>query len=203
MDNIDNTFYINLRTRQTRNNEMIQEFEKINFTNYKRFQGIHHKYGAIGCCKSHIAVLKKLNELNSEISMIIEDDLEFLVTREILDKYINSFLEEDYADVLCLSFSASEISRFNPELCRTKKTRTTSCYILKNKMIPVLINNFENSLDLMMDQVFEKPLIFNFPIDTTWNWIQTKNFFMIPVERCAKQRGSHSDVYNTYTNFGV
>jgi len=200
MDKIDQTFYINLKHRTDRNEEMKKEFKCINFDKFERFEGVFDEWGSVGCVKSHIAVLEKMS---SSISMVVEDDLEFLVPREEIDSFINSFINDEKADVLCLAFNARELTKFNDLLYRTTNTQTASCYIIKQRMIPIILDNFKQSLHLLITEESHKPLLPKNSLDQTWKWLQKEYVFVVPMKRCARQRASFSNILQSYVNYGV
>lgn len=205
MDLIEKTFYINLEYRKDRNEHLLEEFKKINFNKFERFNAIKHEYGPVGCCLSHLEVLKKAKELKLKNVLIIEDDLEFLVNREEIDKYIIAFLNDEELDVLCLAFNvkSGSLTNYNQYFYRTTDTQTASCYIIKEKMIDVLITNFEQSLHLLTKVEIDRPVLPKYAIDCTWKWLQPHYKFMISSVRVARQRASYSDNLKTYVNYGV
>ena len=65
MNNIDKVIYINLEHRIDRNEEIINEFKKMDITEYERFNAIYTKgFGALGCAMSHLEILKLAKKRN-------------------------------------------------------------------------------------------------------------------------------------------
>ena len=96
---IDHIFYINLDKRKDR----LEHIEKV-LTEYN-LKGISERYvaietaysGIIGCSQSHLNVLKLARERGYKNVLILEDDFEFLVTKQELNSKIE-YLFENYPD---------------------------------------------------------------------------------------------------------
>lgn len=206
MDKIDKIYYINLEHRTDRFENINNQFNKINFTNYERINAIKHEYGPLGCCKSHLKVLNKIKEESCDIAMIIEDDLEFLVNREILDEYIEEFIKDDKLMVLCIAFNTKgTVKRHTNKLYITTDTQTTCCYIIKKDIVNELIVNFKESEEGLTELVNNKliPIYPMCAIDQNWKKLQKNNIFAIPNIRLAKQIKSYSDVINRVVDYKV
>ncbi len=87
MNNIP-ILYINLKHREDRNKEIINELNKYNLKG-ERVEAIKHKDGYIGCALSHIKCLDIAIEKNYEQVIILEDDFIFLQILNILKLIIN------------------------------------------------------------------------------------------------------------------
>ena len=99
-----NLFYINLKHRVDRKNELKKEFEKLKNKNntfkITRIDAIkNNKEGAIGVALSHIKALKLAKKLN--LNIIAEDDL--FIKEELINKYFNIIENIKKWDVIILS----------------------------------------------------------------------------------------------------
>ena len=110
MERISKIIYINLDRRTDRNQEMLDEFKKMNITNFERFSAIPTCPGTIGCGQSHIRVLQIAQQRQYDNILILEDDFTFLVTREQLDQCLHHIFEEfqEPWDVIMFGYDLSE-----------------------------------------------------------------------------------------------
>jgi glycosyl transferase family 25 len=208
MDKLDNVYYINLDHRTDRNDHIISEFTKIKFSNYERFPAIKHEFGALGCALSHLNVLLKFKENKDfKVGMVLEDDAEFLISREEIDKYINDFIQSD-AHVLCLAYNIrnDSISDYSAHLLRSTCVQTLSCCLIKKEILNILIDNFtfaSKNLKKHYNKKNKIELIVKFAIDSTWKSLQKDYIFTIPKVRAAKQYHSYSDIMNCMATYDV
>ena len=197
MDLINKTYYINLDHRKDRKEHLTKEFQRIGFDNFERFPAVHCNFGALGCGLSHLSILKKfLEDPEIEIGMIIEDDAQFLVDREKIDEYIKNFKEDPDSDILCLGFGSYDQVPYNSQFHRSLNLQTTSCYVVKKKFIPILIENISESCQLL-----SKSFNMENSIDIYWKKLQKNYIFLIPKEKVVKQYPSYSDIIKRYVSY--
>lgn len=216
MDKITKTYYINLNKRIDRNKHLINEFKKIKYTNYIRVEASETQFGGLGCCQSHLAILNhirnlvdsaaidKNNKLN-HIYMIVEDDAVFALSRETIDKYVDAFINDPIADVLCLDYNVRMFCDYIKDdnvdklFNRGLHTCSTCCYIIKGKS-PVLqklidcFNEAEKGLLTVTHNL--DPNYSKYAIDQYWKYVQMKTIFLLPKERCVYQYTNYSDISN-------
>lgn len=207
--------YINLEHRRDRKKEIEFELDRLEISNFNRFEGIRKNPGILGCSLSHLKIYEQSSRLKP--LMVIEDDCQFLLEKSEIEDLINLFLKSK-ADVFCLAFNIAESSfksflrriRYNllrpnlwplifGKLKRGAKIQTMSCYILKPHMIEILINLSEKCVE---DLANGKPA-HESAIDQAWKKLQKKHVFVIPHLRAAKQRGSFSDIELAHKDYGV
>ena len=210
MDRITKIVYINLRHREDRNTNILKQLDKINCKNFSRFDAIKTNFGGLGCCQSHISILddfiKEYKDGNSkdELSiMILEDDAEFMVNRDILDKYINEFLDDKLAHGLSLGYYPHKVEKYNENFKRSIHVATTSGYIVKLSMVSNLLDTFrESELGLL---VMEKNNLdmnskefrieYNkYAIDQLWKKLHAKYLWLVPKKKCVEQYANYSDI---------
>lgn len=201
MDKVDKTYYINLEKRKDRDDHINEEFKKISFDKYTRFNAVETSFGGLGCALSHIGVLEQLEKDEVEVGMILEDDAEFLVPRDVIDGYIELFMKDDKAEVLLLGYSDFKSIEYNELFRRGLRICTTSCYLVKNSIIGKLKECFEKSSIGLKDVKNSRDFRYSQnAIDQHWHELQQTNIFIIPKMRCVKQYGTYSDIVDKYVD---
>lgn len=194
-------YVINLDSRVDRLSAVSREFKNLRIENWTRFSAIPEAFGALGCAKSHLALLSN-SSTNGNLLVVCEDDLEFLAPRKEIDQVIEEFNQNSQLDVLCLAYNLSSRRRatnISPALRITDRTRTTACYILKPHVVPSFIEVFRESV-LQLERRKNEQLD---AIDVRWLELQNKYIFAIPTRRLVRQRESYSDITKRLENYGV
>lgn len=189
---IDPPTFINLESRPDRRSATEAELTRMGLLNSTRKKAISHENGAIGCARSHIEVLEAYQAKGSDYAFICEDDIEFHVDPQHLQRVISDFLETPVLDILCLGFRlrAPRLA-VTTHLAIANNIQTTSCYLVKRSAIPVLLGTFEKSEKLLRAGV--SPTVAS--IDQLWKKEQSSRLvFAIPRFRVASQRVSFSDI---------
>jgi hypothetical protein len=202
MEKVDYIYYINLKHRTDRDEQMRAELKTLGLLTAERFNAIKHAKGEVGCGRSHIGVLKlaasQLESTPARASpgavMVLEDDTQFLVDRTTLDKYVEVFLADPNAHILCLGHNDQRSTDYNEYFCRTTLTFCANCYVVKQDFIPILVANFEEAVK------FDETSI---PIDVSWHKLQKDYIFLVPKKPVAIQRCSHSDIVGKKVNYGL
>jgi glycosyl transferase family 25 len=192
--------YINLPHRTDRRAEIESELSRMRLRNYIRFDGIRAEPGGLGCSLSHRAALSAAKVKSGRLLMVLEDDCQFLKSSFRVSEVIEEF-SSSTADVLCLSFSASQSEPLPPwrKLRRVFDARTTSCYVLKTHMIDPVRAMANLSIDLFQQGLPASLAAF----DMVWRRIQKEKTFVVPRERLARQRASYSDIEGHFADYGV
>lgn len=215
--------YINLNKRVDRKKNLLMQFEKINVSNFERFEAIETAFGGLGCCSSHIKILEdfykenvfeingvKYGDVNA-VLMVLEDDAEFIVSREELNKYINEFISSK-AYGMCLGYNPHIVRDYNDVFWRSIKVATTSCYVVKLEIIPVLIECFrkaelglkevnkimESNNGEFTEEVGEK--YHKCAIDQVWGNIHSEYLWLLPIKKCVEQYANYSDIFKKNIN---
>ena len=131
--------------------------------------------------------------------IVIEDVAQVLSNRKEIDKYINSFLDDEKGDILCIGNSCGVFEReYNDFLDRCFNTQTSSCYVLKKKFVKTLLDCYfidpSESMTLMADGTNIGHRIGG--IDSAWLRLQRDHYFLMPEYRQVCQRPSFSDIAN-------
>lgn len=99
---IDKIIYINLNKRTDRREQIENELNNFKLS-YERFEAISTPdFGAYGCGLSHLAVLKIAKERNYKNILILEDDFQFLVSKEIFEENLKTFFESNIDYNVCM-----------------------------------------------------------------------------------------------------
>ena len=189
-DFIEKVIYINLEKCVNRKKlveaELLKYFppEKI-----IRFNAIVDTVGAIGCTKSHIAVLELAISNNWENCLIVEDDLEWFPDNKIFRQAYNIFnrlIKIPNFDVIVLS-SYCRIN--NPNTFKLTKCLTTGNYFVKNHYYETLLNNYKEGLELLIENKDAPNNIrMNYTIDFYWHKLQKNDNWYVVAPSLSVQR---------------
>jgi hypothetical protein len=207
--------YINLKERLDRKVQIESELQRLNISNFSRFDAIKAEPGILGCSLSHLHIFKMASR--DKPLFVIEDDCEFLVNQDELNVLVMYFLKSN-ADVFCLAYNIPNkpvknfirqlrYNFFRPSLWkllwgpikRSAKIQTMSCYILKPHMIQIL----EELSIICVGALKNGAPAHVSAIDQKWKSLQKRYVFVIPRKRAAKQRASFSDIENDFKDYGV
>lgn len=198
---LDKIIYINLDKRTDRKEQIESELDKFGLK-YDRFCAIEcEKFGIYGCGLSHLAVLKKAKEQNYKNILILEDDFEFLITKELFEEQLNKFFESNINfDVCMISYNLKETQEFENDIVgKIQFAQTASGYIVNNHYYDKLIKLYEWALPLLI-QTEQHWIYAN---DIVWrNYQRNDNWFYFKI-RIGKQRISYSDNAKSVTDYGV
>jgi glycosyl transferase family 25 len=202
-----NIFYINLKERDNRKQLLENEFLKLNESkNYnfidKRIDAIKDSEGAIGCGKSHIKSLKNAKKNNLDYVIIMEDDIE--IKKNKIEKYFNIIQNMKKWDVIILS-GHGEKTPYNNYLSKATGVQTTGMYIIKKHYYDSLIDNFNESVDNMVNLKNKNKDIrrSKWAIDMNWKKLQKKDNWYIFNENLGVQRPGYSDIEKTNVNYDM
>lgn len=194
-----NGYYINLEHRNDRNKHFIENIQKYDFfRNLKRYEAVYNKdCGAIGCVKSHINVLELCLEKKDDYFLIMEDDFNIFHKNNFL-KFIERFddIKNENWDIITLTPSGETIGNDTiNDYYRIKNNLATSGYIIKKDKINILLDNFKESLKLLIETGNVKRYI----LDRHWFKIQDEVKFYYFKELFGTQLNGFSDIKNDYT----
>lgn len=198
---IDHIFYINLDHRVDRKNEIECELRRFELEG-ERLSAISHKIGSCGCTKSHIEVLKLAKERGYKNILILEDDFEFTVSKEILEQNLNElFTKNINFDVCFLSYNLQKSIPIHdyPFIQRVISSQTASAYIVNNHFYDDLIDLFSYSVSMFERNDYH----WLYAHDQAWKQIQPLGNWICFTERLGKQRASMSDNTCVFTDYGV
>lgn len=188
---IDKIFYINLDKRTDRREQIEAELEKMGLE-AERYPGIYTSSGILGCSISHLNLIKISKERKYRNVLILEDDFEFVVSKEKMEESLEEFFNSkiDY-DVLMISYIIQESEEVPglPFIKKVKNGQTASGYIINQKYYDDLINLYEWSTKLL-ESTGEH---WNYANDSVWKRLQPNDNWFYLVDRLGRQKSSYSD----------
>jgi glycosyl transferase, family 25 len=199
-DYIPMVFYINLDHRTDRKEALEKELDELGLPN-ERFSAIKHSFGAVGCSKSHVAVLKLAKERKYPRVLILEDDFTFTVHRDTLEREIGKIRDDGKPyDVFMLAYNVMNIQDVaEPYWKKIINAQTTSAYIIQEHYYDALINVVETAIP----QLESTRRTGDYAIDVVMKQLQPNGKWYCPTERLGKQRASYSDIENRDVNYNV
>jgi glycosyl transferase family 25 len=200
MDQIGGVYYINLDRRTDRRAEMEAELQKLGLPG-TRFSAIEHRMGALGCSRSHLAILKEARAKSLESVLILEDDFELLVSPSVFWDHMNKFFETILSyDVLMINYNMTlPESNSNSFLWKVQGAQTTSAYLVHCSFYDTLINHWEVAAKRLEETHGE----IRYVCDRSWKVLQAaSNEWYAFKTRMGQQRASYSDIEQKRTNYG-
>jgi len=193
-------YYINLDSRPDRNDETLTEFERLKLRSPVRYPAALHSNGGLGCSISHRNLVQLLLDNGSGLTMICEDDVEFVFEGREFSTILKEFQERKHLGVLCLAYRLRgprlPISR---QLSVSNNIQMAACYVVKPFALRPLLRSFESSVSHLRDGAPYK----TFALDQLWKRVQTREvFFCIPRTPMARQRRSFSNIALTTKFYG-
>jgi len=200
-------FYINLDERTDRKDSFEKHMKKYDLE-FERFSAIKDNFGAFGCAKSHLSVLKNAKNNNLENVIIMEDDIAFDISPEMLDEKLKLIFDNELDfDVFHLSYRY-RISDDVPEYSYLKKLsycHYCSCYIINKKCYDEIIECWEKSLILLSPENSDLGLEWHqktarYSCDISYiPLLRKKNWYCFDKPVCVQLNGQ-SDIVNRYIN---
>ena len=200
-------FYINLDERTDRKDSFEKHMKKYDLE-FERFSAIKDKFGAFGCAKSHLSVLKNAKNNNLENVIIMEDDIAFDISPEMLDEKLKLIFDNNLDfDVFHLSYRY-RISDNVPGIDYLKKLsycHYCSCYIINKKCYDEIIECWEKSLLLLSPENTDLGLEWHqktarYSCDISYiPLLRKKNWYCFDKPVCVQLNGQ-SDIVNVYIN---
>lgn len=189
---IDHIFYINLDHRIDRRTEIETELGQYGLLG-ERYSAISTPgRGIVGCGYSHLHVLKLAKERGYRNVLILEDDFQFLVSKEVLEQSLQHFFDTEMTyDVLFLSYNVLESAEI-PDCSFLRKVldaQTASGYLVHGDYLDTLISLYEEAIPLL-DQTMMHWIYAN---DQVWKTLQPSHRWYYFTTRLGKQRKSYSD----------
>jgi len=192
LDFIDKCVYINLDTRTDRKYGFETQISVLNPDKIQRFSAIADSNGAIGCTKSHIAVLEMAIANSWKNVMILEDDARWNSIWSGIPTFEN--LAKNQFDVIVL---CSVHANFCPETYKLYSCQTTTAYFVNNHYFQKLLDNFKESL-VALEKTGSRE---KFAIDMHWKNLQKIDNWYVVAPSLFIQTPSYSDIENRNVNY--
>lgn len=174
-------FYINLDSRPDRRTLIESECTRLAL-DAERFPAIVRNPGGLGCGESHLAVLRLARERGYDRVLVLEDDVEFVVTREELDAAV----PESGFDVFMISYNM-----IRRDGNRVVEAQTTGGYVVASHYYDTLIKRWEEGLVLYYQHPDQH---WKYILDQYWKPLQLiDQWYASPTQLCI-QRPGYSDL---------
>ena len=209
---LPHVFFINLKDRTDRYENIKKQFSFFNYTLIHRIDAIKHDDGATGCGLSHIKALKEAKEFMIEKSldyaMIVEDDFKWkysdVYTLDILTNVLKKKFDWNVILLACSCWNNKcNLNMGTNIVSKAKNCSTCTAYIIKLNYIDRLINLFEKVINIKIEHNIRKDnnktfKIYNYHntcIDQAWKELQHEKWYLTnPL--LAEQAESYSDIEN-------
>ena len=201
-EKIDGIVYINLENREDRKKLILKELTKIetDMTHVNKVSGVlMPKNGHKGCIQSHILALNIAKMNNWAQILIVEDDMELVVSPDEFNNSINHIL--DYMksnnikwDVIMLSTCFSKKTRITDTIVQIKAATTSSAYIINKHYYDKLINLFIDSNNNMVKHKMTDGNWEPYALDQQWQKLQATDNWYGFTNDLIKQRNISSSI---------
>jgi glycosyl transferase family 25 len=202
MNNIDKLVYVNLDHRTDRRTELERALDElgINPDIVERHSAVHNPTNAIGCAESHIQVLERAIAKGYKHVLVLEDDFEPLVSKEIWHEQLNDFFLRHGTsyDVALLSYHALKSSPLDDIVNVAEDVQTGSGYLIKGAYIQTLLDHWREGLEHLK----RTGRHWDYAPDQYWKSLQRKDKWYCFKTRLGKQRPGYSDLAYGHVDYG-
>jgi glycosyl transferase family 25 len=182
---IDKVVYINLDHREDRRTSILKQLEVFPSEKVIRFPAIREENGAIGCTKSHIAVLEMAIANKWKNVLILEDDA-------IWNKFDEGYsrLEKLVQNPYDVIVFGSTLAEYDKETFRLTKGHTTTAYLVSNHYYEPILGNFKYGLKRLVETGIDR----FYAIDRFWQHLQIRDKWYCIIPCLMYQTPSWSDI---------
>lgn len=204
------TYCINLDKRQDRWAEVQASCQQAGMpmAALSRFPACEDAdFGALGCAKSHVAVLADfLTRSDASWCLVLEDDFEFVKPWADFAQRFNALASARVEwDVLMLA-GANVMAEppQPPGVARVFEAQTTAGYLVSRAYAPRLLACFADSVPLMERLRAVQPrqyAMIRLSIDQVWKRLQRQDRWFILSPAVGRQRPSFSDIEGRHVDY--
>ena len=199
MDYLKHIVYINLDKRTDRCAQLESELARMDLQGL-RFSAIETNPGVLGCCESHLSVLKYARLKGWSQVCIFEDDFEFVVDKTSLYEKLAAFFGTNAPfDVLMLSHNLKMGEPYNETVGYARDAQTASGYVVHSRFYDTLIANLEWGLENLRATGQH----WKYTNDQCWKILQPSAEWFYFRARLGKQRAGYSNLAEDYVDYGV
>jgi len=164
-------------------------------------------FGALGCARSHLAVLSNfLTHRHEPYCLVMEDDFDLLRT---WPEFVNTFnsLQANGLDwdTLLLAGTCTVAYIEAPKgLARIVESQSASGYLIQRRYVPQILHSFANSVVMLEKFREHQPRdqwTLRFAIDQAWKTLQRADRWYIFTPTFGHQRPSFSDIENKLVDY--
>ena len=200
LEDIKNTFYINLEHRTDRKEHVTKQLTNLGLQGFERFNAIKMENGALGCSMSHLKILQTAVQNNWDHVLIVEDDITFL-DLDLFKANFETFLQRNGNnwDVILLAGNNMPPYDTIDDVCiKVKRCQTTTGYLVNGHYIKKLMENVKMGLT----QLIHKPASHAmYAIDKFWFLLQAVDKWYLIIPPTVVQREDYSDIEKRQTNY--
>jgi len=182
---IEKVIYINLEHRTDRRVQIESELSRFPLEKVLRFSAIREDFGALGCTKSHIAVLEMAISQGWSNYLVIEDDgmwSSFDTSYPILEN-----LSKNPYDVIVLG---AVVPVYDKVTYKLQKSQTTTSFLVNKHYYTTLLQNFKDGAR-GLSGTRSPPL---YALDMYWQRLQARDNWYLVAPSLVVQRPSYSDI---------
>ena len=191
--------YINLDKRTDRREQIEQQLNMYGLS-YERLSAIYNSFGIVGCTRSHLAALRLAKESGYKRVWIMEDDFEFLVSRDEMESTLQMLCSGDIKfDVCMFAYNALQRKEIEGSDCffQIYEAETASSYVVEAHYYDKLIQLYEQTIPLL-----EKTRRhWDYANDQSWKILQSSDHWIATKQRMGKQRHGFSDNAQEYMSY--
>lgn len=202
LHSIDKIIYINLDKRRDRRRRIEEEFKRMGIPPDKieRFAAIDdEKRPRWGCHKSHLQVLEIARNRGYKNVLVLEDDFQFIVEKQLFYSKVSLLNSLDY-DVVMLSYSLQGKQQpFNDTFGKLIEAQTASGYLVHSRFYDKLIETLSDGL-LQLKKTGNHGKFCN---DQCWKKLQPTSKWFYYLRRIGKQGTSYSDIERSMVDYGL
>ena len=201
----DKVIYINLKSRNARNEHIISILKKMEIPDDKiiRFEAIEDNPGFIGCARSHAAVMDMVIKQNLGTVLVLEDDADFYTDLTHI-RQANKFLaclNKRPWDVALLGGNYYLAYTQEPDnyLLKLMLSFCAHAYIVNQNYSKTVLKIFNESIELMNETIIPNE---SKGIDVHWcSYMEKDNWYgLYPC--IARQRDDYSNIRGGYIHYG-
>jgi glycosyl transferase family 25 len=196
INTVDRVVYINLDKRTDRKARLLKELEKVGTDPLRvmRSPAIYDPAGAVGCAKSHIAVLQRILEDRLGVALVLEDDFVWLDhDPEGINRWLKEIMLDPSWGLCVLACGGGTFYDENPTYTQhIRGCQTTSAYLIRSWYATKLLGLWKQKLpELQAANANERGAL---NIDQTWKILQSTDQFVASHPLLGTQGTSFSDI---------
>ena len=195
MEQIDKIIYINMDARADRRSALLQEFDRVGFTEEKIIRFPASSYNGCpnsGCLLSHANVLEMAYDTDLQNVLVLEDDFVFIDDVKKIHSDIKAFFELNLLwDVVMLTTCAAIISEpTNQLISRISSSGNGAGYLVNRSMMLELSTLFKSNVE----NLFSTKQHWVYQNDILWKTIMPSSQWYMFNHYLGYQKEGYSDL---------
>jgi len=195
MEKIDKIIYINMEARADRRTALLQEFDRVGFTEEKIIRFPASSYNGCpnsGCLLSHANVLEMAYDMDLQNVLVLEDDFIFIDDVKKIHSDIKAFFELNLLwDVVMLTTCAAIISEpTNQLISRVSSSGNGAGYLVNRSMMLELSTLFKSNVE----NLYSTKQHWVYQNDILWKTIMPSSQWYMFNQYLGYQKEGYSDL---------